>query len=272
MLHFKDKTALVTGSGKGIGKAIALQLCEQGAQVVLNGRNRERLEETYREFSEKGYRVMAIQADVTLASECEMLIRGAVEAFGKIDILIANAGISMQGDFEDLQPGVFARVIESNVYGSAFPVMKALPFIKQTKGSIIFISSIAGLIGLPSASAYSAGKMMLTALAQSLRAELADSGMHIGIVYVGFTRNDPQKRVLNARGTLIPVAMRPSYLQQTPEQVAGAVLRLIRKRKSGTVLSFTGKLTFIAARVFPSLVLRMIRLSRKKLHRMFNTE
>lgn len=137
-------------------------------------------------------------------------------------------------------------------------------FIKETKGSLVFISSIAGKVGLPSASAYSGGKMMLTALAQSLQAELAGSGMHIGIVYVGFTRNDDTKRVLNAQGDLVPVAKRSAYLQQTQDQVAGAVLKLIRKRRFSTVLSLTGKLSALAIRLFSGLVLRILRVLQEK--------
>jgi len=267
--YFKNKTAIVTGSGMGIGKAIALELCKEGANVVLNGRNAERLEKTYQEFLKKGYNVVAVRADVTKSSECDVIIQKAIDSFGGIDILITNAGISMRERFENLQPEIFAQIIESNINGSAFPALKALPHIKKVKGSIVFISSAAGMIGLPTASAYSAGKMALTALAQSLKIEMAHSGVHVGIVHVCFTKNDEEKRVLNATGELIPVAERPAYLQQTQEEVAKAVLSTIRNKKFKVILTFIGKLNAFAVRFFPGLVIRLITASQKKMEKMY---
>lgn len=255
----------------GIGKTIALELCKQGANVVLNGRNGERLESTRQEFLQKGYSVIAVRADVTEPTDCEVLINKAIEAFGKIDILINNAGLSMSERFENLHPEVFDAVIKSNIQGSAYPTLKALPSLKQTKGSVIFISSAAGMIGLPTASAYSAGKMALTAIAQSLKVELAETGVHIGIVHVGFTQNDANKRVLNATGELIPVADRPAYLQQTQEEVAKSVLRTIEKRKFKVVLSVVGKLNSFMARFFPNLVMIILKASQKRMKKMYKS-
>ena len=267
MSHFKNKTAIVTGSGMGIGKAIALEFCKAGASVVLNGRNPERLEKTYQELKQKGYAVAAVAGDVTKSETCDAMVKKAIETFGGIDFLVTNAGISMRERFENLQPEIFSQIIESNINGSVFPALKALPHIKKSKGSIVFISSAAGMIGLPTASAYSAGKMALTALAQSMKIELADSGVHIGIVHVGFTKNDDEKRVLNASGELIPVASRPPYLQQTQEQVAQAVLATIRKRKFKVILTIVGKLNAFAVRFFPNLVIRIVTSSFRKMEK-----
>jgi len=266
---FQNKTAIVTGSGMGIGRTIARELCKQGANVVLNGRNGDRLDKVHQEFLQQGYNVIAVRADVTKPEECDFLISKTIEAFGKIDMLINNAGVSMSDRFENVKPEVFDTVIRSNIQGSAFPTMKALPYLKETKGSIIFISSAAGMIGLPTASAYSAGKMALTAMAQSLRIELAETDVHVGIVHVGFTQNDDDKRVLNAAGEPIPVAHRPAYLQQTQEQVARAVLHTIRKRKFKVVLSAIGKLNAFMARFFPGIVMRIISASQKRMKKMY---
>jgi short-subunit dehydrogenase len=267
--YFKNKTAIVTGSGMGIGKAIAQELCKVGANVVLNGRNAERLEKTYQEFLQKGYPVVAIQGDVTKISDCNAIIQKAIDAFGNLDILITNAGVSMRERFENLQPEVFSQIIVSNINGSAFPVFAAMPHLKKTKGSVVFISSAAGMIGLPTASAYSAGKMALTALAQSLKIEMANSGVHIGIVHVGFTQNDVEKRVLNATGELVPVASRPAYLQMTQEQVAKAVLSTIRKRRFKVVLTLVGKINAFVVRFFPSLLIRIVTMSQKNMEKMY---
>lgn len=256
----------------GIGKSIALELCKQGANVVLNGRNAERLEKTYQEFLQQGFSVLAVRADVTEPTECETLIKKTIESFGTIDVLINNAGLSMSERFENLHPEVFDAVIKSNIQGSAYPTLKSLPYLKQTKGSVIFISSAAGMIGLPTASAYSAGKMALTALAQSLKVELAETGVHVGIVHVGFTQNDSNKRVLNAKGELIPVAERPAYIQQTQKQVAQSVLHTVQKRKFKVTLSFIGKINAFMARFFPGLVMTILKASQRRMKKMYKSE
>lgn len=269
MSYFKDKVAIVTGSGMGIGKATALELCSHGAKVVLNGRNPERLQKTLEEFKGKGYNVTAISCDITSAADCEKLINQTIETYGRLDILITNASVSMREKFEKLQPEVFAQIIHSNVNGSAFPAWYALPHLKKTKGSITFISSAAGMIGMPTGSAYSAGKMALTALAQSMKIELDGSGVHVGIVHVGFTQNEDEKRVLNAKGELVPVASRPAYLQQTREQVAKAILRSIKGRQFKTVLTVIGKLNAFMVRFFPGIVIRIITYSQKRMKDMY---
>lgn len=269
MSFFKDKVAIITGSGMGIGKATALELAAQGAKVVLNGRNAERLQKAFEELKAKGHDVIAIPCDITSAADCENLIRQTIETYGKLDILITNASISMREKFENLQPEVFSQIIHSNINGSAFPAWYALPHLKKTKGSITFISSAAGMIGMPTGSAYSAGKMALTALAQSMKIELDGSGVHVGIVHVGFTQNEDAKRVLNAKGELVPVAPRPPYLQQTREQVAKAILRSIKGRQFKTVLTIVGKLNAFMVRFFPGLVIRIIMYSQKRMKDMY---
>lgn len=269
MNKFKDKVVIVTGSSMGIGKATAIELCKQGACVVLNGRNAERLEKTKNKLAEKGFNVIAVAGDVTNVEDCKNLINKTITAYGKIDVLITNAGISMREHFENIQPEVFKQIVDSNIIGSAYPTMHALPYIKKSKGSIVFISSVAGMNGMPTASAYSVGKMALTALSQSLRIELAHTGIHIGIVYVSFTKNDDEKMVLKADGTLVPVAARPSYLQQTQQEVAISILRSIERRKTKTVLSVIGKLNALSIRLFPRVVNMLIIYSQKRMKKMY---
>lgn len=257
MSYFTNKTAIITGSSKGIGKAIARELCCQGANVVLNGLNEHQLEATRKAFEMEGLSVAAVRADVTIPEDCARLVGETIDRFGKVDIVVANSGLGMNARFENMGPEVFARIITSNVYGPASSLMQTLPYLRQSKGSFIFISSVAGLIGVPTASAYSAGKMALTGLAQSLKMELADTGVHIGIVYVGFTQNEPGKQLLNAKGEMVPVAARPARLQQTRRQVARAVLKAIKRRRFKTVLTFLGKFTDLFSRLFPGLALRI---------------
>lgn len=265
---FAGKVALITGSGGGIGKATALELGKAGAAVMLNGRNEDKLRQASSLLQSAGINVAYTVADVQSPEGAKQLIEATVRRFGRLDILVNNASSSMRASFLDMDPEYFRTVLDSNIYGTVYPTRAALPHIEQSSGSIVFISSLAGLYGLPSASAYSAGKMALTALIQSLRAELKHTGIHLGIVYVGFTQNDDTKRVLNAKGEPVPVAHRPGGLQQTQEQVAQHIFRLILRRKHKVILSAMGKVMHLLVKVAPKIVDKVLERSTRKMSEM----
>lgn len=265
---FKDKVAVITGSSMGIGKATAMELARNGTKVVLNGRNKERLEKAKNELLSKGYEVIAVQGDVSAFEDCQKLIKEAVSQFGRIDILINNAGKSSRGYFEVLDPVVFREMMEINFLGCVYPAKAALPYLKESRGSIIFISSVAGIRGLPETSIYCASKMALTSIAESLKVELAHTGIHIGIIYVGITRNDPGKTVINADGTLKVLKGREADHAWTPQQVAESILIHVRKRKFKKVLTPLGKLNRIANMLFPRIVDRILVKSLDKIRTM----
>jgi len=260
------RVAIVTGSSRGIGRETARLLASSGAAVVLNGRNPERLEETRWKFEAEGYKVLAVQGDVTSPEDCRRLIEETARTFGRIDILVNNAGTIMRGRFEEVMPEVFRKVVEGNLLGPAFTSYYALPFLKETRGSLFFISSVAGLRGLPKASPYSAAKMGLTALAESLKIELSGSGVHVGVIHVGFTENDPDKRVLTGDGSLIPV---DTPFRKPQEKTAQDIMRCIRKRRYRTVLTPLGKLTRVGLWAAPHFVGLLLRISYKKMERLY---
>ncbi|WP_240163526.1 SDR family oxidoreductase [Spirosoma taeanense] len=252
------KVAIVTGSESGIGRETARALCQQGAQVVLNGLHPERLEQTQCELRQAGYSVVSCLADVTDYSQCETIVETAIRSYGRIDILITNASISMRAYFSDLRPEVFRRILDSNVYGSVYPLKAALPYLTASAGCVTFISSISALNGMPSGSAYCAGKAALVNLAHTLRLELYPTGIHLGVIHIGFTANDPDKRVLNATGQPVPIAYRNPRWQMTQAEVAQAILRHIRQRRQKTILSPAGKLNYYMNRYFPQLADRIV--------------
>lgn len=247
------KVAIVTGSESGIGRATARALGQHGAAVVLNGRGAERLEHTRQALLAEGFAVASCVADVTDYAACERLVATALAAFGRLDILVTNASISMRAYFADMQPDVFRRVLDSNVYGSVYPLMAALPHLTRTRGSVTFISSISALNGMPSGSAYCAGKAAVANLAHTLRLELAHTGLHIGVVHIGFTQNDPDKRVLDAAGQPVPIAHRPPRWQKTQAEVAAIIVRHIRRRRVRTVISALGHLIVLVHTYLPRL-------------------
>lgn len=267
--YFVGKVAIVTGSESGVGRETARELCRQGACVVLNGLNAERLELTRRAFRQAGYAVISCVADVTDYEQCEALIDRAVQTYGRIDILITNASVSMRAYFADLTPAVFRRVLDSNVYGSVFPLKAALPYLTKSAGVVTFISSISALNGMPSGSAYCAGKAALTNLTHTLNLELYETGIRFGVVHLGFTQNDIDKRVLDATGQAVPIAYRNPRLQMSQSEVARAILKHIRRRRAKTVLTPTGFLISFMTRYFPQTGDRIILWSMKNWKRFY---
>jgi short-subunit dehydrogenase len=196
-----------------------------------------------------------LQGDITSMADCEYLVEETIKTYGQLDFLVNNGSSTMNESFENIEPATFQNVFCSNSIGAVLPTMAALPYLKQSKGSVLFISSLAGLHGMPSASAYSAGKMALTAFWQSLKIELSHTGIHFGICYLGFTENDAEKRMLTADGTLVPVPSRLAYLTKSQKQVAQLIAKSIHYRKSRRVISFIGKVTALLFRFCPRLVL-----------------
>ncbi|MEZ4826738.1 MAG: SDR family oxidoreductase [Bacteroidia bacterium] len=237
----EGKVAIVTGSRMGIGKAIAENLAQQGASVVLNARSLSQLETTAAQFRENGYDVIAVSGDISKWEDAEAIVMAAINQWGRLDILINNAGAATRGSIESMSPEVFRNVTETNILGSIYPTKAALPWIVKQKGNIVFISSIASFHGLPFNSIYSASKKALTAFCESLRLELTGTGVHTGIAYVGFTENDPQKVIMDADGKLIYLEERQGIRKQTPDQVAQIVSKMIHRRKKSTTLSLMGK-------------------------------
>jgi NAD(P)-dependent dehydrogenase (short-subunit alcohol dehydrogenase family) len=261
------KTAVITGSSRGIGRETARLLAGLGCRVVLNGRSPDALERARREIASAGAAVVAVAGDVGDAPAAEALIRAAVESFGGVDILINNAGISMRGGFDRLAPQVLQQVVQTNILGALYPTLYALPELEKRRGSVLFVSSLAGLHGLPMVSVYSLSKMALTGLAQSLRAEVGHRGVHVGIVHVGFTENDPDKRVLAADGSLQPIT-RASH--STQRQAAGRIVAALLRRRYRTVLTPAGKLFALAARFFPAAVDRVMSRVARSSHSMYS--
>lgn len=260
----QNKVVIITGSSMGIGKNIALQLGQKGAKIVLNGRNKERLAKTHQELKAKGFEVIAIPGDVANYEDCTQLIAGTIEHFGSIDVLINNAGLAAEGTIESTEPQIFRKIMEVNYLGSIFPTKVALPHLKASKGSVLFISSLAGIHGLPAFSLYSASKMSLTAVAESLKKEMIGTGIHVGIAYVGFTQNDPNKTIYQEDGKLAVLPKRSNVKVAPVDQIAARLIGIIERRQFKTVFSPIGKLLFYLNRLSPGLVDFILTRSYKK--------
>ncbi|MFZ2341368.1 MAG: SDR family NAD(P)-dependent oxidoreductase [Bacteroidales bacterium] len=250
----QGKIAVITGSGRGIGKAIAVELARRGAKVVLSSRNEERLRKAEADIRQITQDVSAVCCDISSPEGGRFLIDEVLKTYSTIDILINNAGISMRGNLADLDPAIVRTVFEANVFTAANVTIPAMKHLKSSRGSLVFISSVSGIRGLPYQSVYSAAKMSLRALAESVRIEERGSGLHVGLVYVGYTENDPEKETISADGSRIPINRRIGRGVMKQRSVAEAVARSIERRRFITTLSPPGKLTAILQPLFPRLV------------------
>jgi NAD(P)-dependent dehydrogenase (short-subunit alcohol dehydrogenase family) len=265
MKSFANKVVIVTGSSMGIGKEVARQFAKIQARVVLNARNADKLNLVEAEFRQFGYEVISVQADVSKSEDCQKLIATTITQYGRVDVLIHNAGISMRGNARELSPLVVNTVFQTNTISAFLLTQIAIPHLLKTNGSIVFISSLAALKGLPGLSAYSASKMALTALADSLRVEHAADHIHIGLIYVGYTEVEPGKTTMGADGNLIPLEKRTGNLQHSIQKVANDIVAHTIKRRRISYVGITGYLYSFLVRWFPSITEALIKRQHSKI-------
>lgn len=242
---------LVTGSARGIGLAIAQAFGEQGAQVVLSDVQDDLLKAAQEELTRRGVRVFAQACDVSDPSACQALVDAAVAHFGRLDVLVNNAGISIVAPFEQCRPAAIQKLVAVNLLGSMYMSHAALPQLKAQRGSLVFVSSVSGIRAIPHGAIYSASKAGLRSFAESLRVELAPAGVHVGVVSPGFTTSDGAKTVMNGDGSPRPID-RPAH--DTPQGVAQQVVHLVRRRQRERVLTPLGKATAALQRLSPRLL------------------
>ncbi|GEO03280.1 short chain dehydrogenase [Adhaeribacter aerolatus] len=254
----KNKVVLITGATSGIGKALALTFGDAGATVVITGRNLQNLNQTAQELSRKGIQHLALQADVSQEQDCARLVTETIAQFGKLDILINNAGISMRAMFEQLDLDVIRKVMDINFYGTVYTTKYALPHILKAKGSIIGISSIAGYRGLPGRTGYSASKFAMHGFLETLRTELLDRGVHVMIACPGFTASNIRNNALAANGQSQGESPRDEGQMMTAEEVAARILKATYQRKRDLVMTTQGKLTVFLNKWLPGLTDRLV--------------
>ena len=248
---FAGKVALISGASRGVGYATARALVERGARVVITARGEPRLLDSLQKLRDLGGEVEAVTGDVGCWDDAQRMIQTALDRFGRLDLLVNNAGVSMRGQFADLSPEVCTTTIMTNLMGSVYLTRAASEALIASRGSVVFVSSIAGLLGLPGASTYCASKGALTGLCESLRLELGPRGVHLGVLYLGFTEHDPEKRVLSADGTPV-LPDRPGY--STQAEAAEEILELVRRRRRQRIMTHIGTVGWLAHRLSPSLV------------------
>lgn len=247
----KDKVVIITGASSGIGLATAKEFAGLGASVVLAARRFDLLQRIESELKAAGYDAFAVNIDVTKEEECKQLIELTLAKYGKIDILINNAGISMRALFRDVQIQVLKRLFDVNFWGAVHCTKYALPHLIRTKGSVVGVSSIAGIVGLPGRTGYSASKYALHGFLETLRIENLKNGLHVLILCAGFTKSDIRKKALTADGNQQGFTPREEEKMMLPEDVAKAIVRAIYRKRNYVILTLEGKMTALVKRIAP---------------------
>lgn len=251
-----NKVVVITGASSGIGKALAEKYAAEGWNLVLAARREELLSEIQGKL--KNVEVLTVKTDVTVEDDCKNLMLRAIEKFGKIDVLINNAGISMRALFNDVDLDVLRRLMDVNFWGTVYCTKYALPHLLKTKGSVVGIISVGGHIGLPGRTGYSASKFAVRGFLQTIRVENLKTGLHVLIVAPGFTSSEIRKSALNAQGGKQGETPRNESGMMSAEECAAHIYKAVRKRKRELVLTFVeGKLTVFLAKHFPGFVEKM---------------
>ena len=196
----KDKVVVITGGSSGIGEALAHKFASEGSKVVMGARNAKALEKVASQIVSNGGSVVWLQTDVTKEVDCKNLILKAIDTYGKIDILINNAGISMRALFNDLDLKVIKHLMDCNFWGTVYCTKYALPYILEQKGSVVGVASAGGIKGLPGRTGYSASKFAMNGFMQSLRTENMKNGLHVLMAFPGFTASNIRNSALGADG------------------------------------------------------------------------
>jgi short-subunit dehydrogenase len=248
---FENKIVVITGGTDGIGKALVAGFLQKGASVSTCSRTEEKLSNLKKEFLGKS--LFTVAADVSKEDDCRNFIEKTLKHFGKIDILINNAGISMRAEFKDTNLDTLRKVMDINFWGSIYCTKFALDSIIKNKGTIVGVSSVAGFRGLPGRSGYSASKFALNGWLEALRTELLETGVNVMWVCPGFTKSNIRNAALNKNAQPQKESPLEEDKLMTAEECATHIINAIKKRKRTIVLTFTGKETVYLNKLFPGL-------------------
>ncbi|MCQ2166372.1 MAG: SDR family oxidoreductase [Bacteroidales bacterium] len=252
--HFRDKVIIITGASSGIGLASARLFSSCGAKLVLAARRLDVLE---KEATAMGGDILCVKADVSVEDDCRTLVQKAVERYGRIDILVNNAGLSMRALFRDLDLKVIRTLMEVNFWGTVYCTKYALPYLLESRGSVVGVISIAGFAGLPGRTGYSSSKYAIRGFLDTLRIEHLYDGLHVMVFAPGFTASNVRNAALTADGSAQGSTPRDEGSMMTAEECARHLARGLQRRRRQVILTPVGKMTVFMHRLFPRLTDRL---------------
>ncbi|MFN3404834.1 MAG: SDR family oxidoreductase [Cytophagaceae bacterium] len=253
-----NKVIIITGGSSGIGFALAEKFGKEGSKVVITGRDNIKLFQAADKLRIKGIKVVSVVADSSLEEDNARVIYTAIKEFGKVDVLINNAGITMRALFEESEVDVLKKVMDINFYGTVYATKYALPEIIKNQGSIVGVSSIAGMVGLPGRTGYSASKFAMQGFLESIRIENLKKGIHVLLACPGFTTSNIRKMALGADGNVKGESSMDEDKMMTAEEVADRIYDAVVKRKRELILTRQGKLTVLLKKFLPGVVDKIV--------------
>jgi len=258
-MKLNDKIVIITGASSGIGKSLAYEFAKRGANLVLGARQFVTLCEITQDLEKQfNIKAVAVQCDVTVEEDCAHLIKQTLLTFGKIDVLVNNAGISMRALFKDADIKVLKSVMDVNFWGTVYCTKYALPEILKTKGSIVGVSSIAGVKGLPGRTGYSASKFAMNGFLDALRVENLKTGIHVLTACPGFTASNIRNTALAADGTQQGESTLHEEKMMTADAVAAAIADGVENKARTLVMTGQGKLTVLINKFLPGLLDKLV--------------
>ena len=254
MGRFAGRVVLITGASSGIGAALAREFAREGADLVLAARRLPRLEELATELRSAGHRALAVPCDVTEDGPVERAVGQTLDAFGRLDVAVANAGFGVVGPVEQLSLDDYRRQFETNVYGVLRTARAVLPALRRSRGTRVIVGSVAGHVPTAGVSAYAMSKAAVGALAAALRGEVRADGVAVVLVSPGFV--DSEIRQVDNRGTYHPGAPDPvpRWLVVPAPKAARAIVRGVARRRREVVVTGHGKAVVWLARHFPGVL------------------
>jgi short-subunit dehydrogenase len=254
-MSFQGKSVVITGASAGIGAALAVALAARGARLVVAARTRPALDEVVERCEAAGGEAVAVACDVADPAACRALAGEAVKAFGGIDVLVNNAGISMWSRFEDVTDlSIFERLMRVNYLGAVHCTYHALPHLRARRGLVVAISSLSGLTGVPTRTGYAASKHAMQGFFDSLRIELRGSGVDVLVVSPGLVATDLRERALRS-GTAAPGA--PLRGLMPVDECVRRIVDAMARRRRELVMTAKAKLARWVKLVAPAVVDRL---------------
>ncbi|MEX0635512.1 MAG: SDR family oxidoreductase [Ferruginibacter sp.] len=249
-----SEVVVITGASSGIGLACVNAFFKAGYKVVAASRSLDILEKTGLELDPTGERYFSVKADVAVENDCKNLIQETIDRFGRIDVLINNAGITMRALFEETDLKVMKQIMDVNFWGVVYCTRYAMPYLLKSKGIIVGMSSVAGYKGLPTRSGYSASKFAVEGFLEAIRIENLKKGVSILIVRPGFVATNIRNTMMSADGTQQGISHKDEGKSMQPEEVASHLLIAVKKRKRTMILSMTAILSFWLNKFVPAYV------------------
>jgi len=250
----KEKVVIITGASSGIGEACVYDYLNKGHKVVMAARNEKKLNDIQAKVKKNGQDVLAVTTDVSKEEDCKNLIEQTIKKFGRIDILINNAGISMRALFKDTETEVIKKLMDVNFWGTVYCSKYALPYLIEQNGSLVGVSSIAGFQGLPGRTGYSSSKFAMHGFLETLRIENLKKGLHVMIAAPGFTSTNVRKSALGPDGNEQGESPRDENHMMSPAKVASIISKGIEKRRRLIIITMEGKVTVLLRRIVPKYI------------------